>query len=346
MNGRKRINWFLFILRRKKPRLRMSIKSNRYVILLLTGFSSLVQAAPLANLSSSSLDFDVQPINTVSAARTVTLSNTGDQSLNITAIQISGEFSLGATYACYNTASACAKPALPCTSLAPGTGCTFNVWYTPVKDPALNQTQRNSAIGSLQFTTNAADSIASVALIGTTANIACNVASIAPIKQFDPTAIGAASAAQSILITAGATALPLAISANGDFSWSSDDCSSSLPANSSCTVKVTFNPTIFGARTGNIYFNNRSHICGFADATLQGNGTGTNLSSPPAAGVAVNTTLPTQADPNAGTGNDPESGDTTTNIKGCTMGNGGFDPVLILLLLAALFRLSPKRMKK
>jgi hypothetical protein len=325
----------------------MSIYSNRYVILLFACFSSMAQARPLAHLDFSSRDFGVQAISTIGSPLTVTLSNTGDTNLNISAMRISGEFSLGATYACSNTASNCTPPALPCTTLLPGEGCTLNVWYTPVNDPGINQIQKYASIGSLQFTTNAPDSNASVALIGTTDSTACTVNSTVPTTQFAATQFGAASATLIFPITAGASALPLAISVNGDFSQE-NDCTSPLPANSSCNVSVTFNPVIAGTRNGNIYFNNQPHVCGFADAILQGNGTGTNPIKPAVAVTPVNPTAPTQADPNAGKGSDGIGGnDTTTDIKGCSMGKGGsFDPVLALLVLASALNLYRKRKNK
>jgi hypothetical protein len=320
----------------------MSIYSYRYIILAFACLSSLAHAAPLANLDNSSRDFNVQTISTISSSPlTVTLSNTGDQNLTITAMQISGEFSLGATYACYNTASNCTRPALPCTTLTPGQGCTFNVWYTPVSDPGLNQTQKYSSIGSLQFTTNGSNSIAAVALIGTTDTRACSAQPTA-VTTFETTAIGATSAIKSFSTTSGASALPLAISATGDFSRTFD-CTVPLPANTTCNVSATFTPTIAGTRAGYFYFNNRPRVCGNPDAILQGVTTGTNLSNPPGAGTPVNPTAPTQADPNAG--NDiGVSEDKTTDIKGCTMGKGGaFDPVLIMLMLGAMLGLVRKR---
>jgi hypothetical protein len=326
----------------------MSIYSYRYAILFFACMSSLAHAAPLANLDNGSRDFGVQAISTISSSPLiVTLSNTGDQNLNITAMQISGEFSLGTTYACYNTASACTRPALPCTTLPPGQACSFNVWYTPVTDPSLNQTLKYSSIGSLQFTTNANDSIAAVALIGTTDTRACSAAPTVT-TIFDSTPIGANSATtKSFSIAAGASALPLAISVTGDFSQT-NDCTAPLPANSSCNVSVTFAPTITGTRNGYLYFNNRSHVCGYADAVLQGPATGTNLSNPPAAGTPVNPAAPTQADPNAGndSGGGGSSSDKTTDIKGCTIGSDGiFDPVLILLMFGAMLGLNRKRIK-
>lgn len=319
--------------------------SNRYVILLFACLSPLVQAAPLAHLSTDTLDFKEQAIKTINSPLTLTLSNTGDSTLNITAMQISGEFSLGATYACSNTASNCTSPALPCTTVAPGAGCTFNVWYTPVNDPGINQIQKYSSIGSLKFTTNAADTDAVVALIGTTDSTPCTVSSNVPTTKFATTQFGSESATTEVFpITSGASELPLAITVTGDFSQK-NNCTSPLPANSSCDVTVTFNPVIEGTRNGNIYFNNQPHVCGFADAILQGTSTGTNLIRPAAAATPVNPTVPIQADPNAGKdGGGVGSGDTTTDIKGCSMGNSGpIDPVLTFLVLAAALGLYRRR---
>ncbi|MGB9151033.1 MAG: choice-of-anchor D domain-containing protein [Burkholderiales bacterium] len=315
--------------------------SNRYVLFVFLGCASIAQAGSLGHLSATSLEYGAQDINTIGSPKTVTLSNTGDANLVIRDMKIFGEFSLGATYACYNSASGCAKPVLPCSTISPGQGCTFNVWYTPVNDPGINQTQKYTAVGSLQFTTNAGDSNTSVALTGTTNQNSCTVtSSVAPIS-FATTQIGAASVATQIIpITAGASPLPLAISVNGDFSQTNDCTTTPLPANSACNITVTFNPTLAGTRNGNIYFNNLPHVCGFADALLQGFGSGTNLNPPANAGTPVNPTLPAQADPNAGKDTGGTT-DKTTDIKGCTIGRGGaFDPILLLLTLIAVYSLN------
>jgi hypothetical protein len=322
----------------------MPIKSNRYVVLLATCLPSLVQAVPYSHICESgaqfctaAVNFGVVEISKISAAKTVILSNTGDSPLNITNMEITGEFSLGETYTCYNTGSNCAKPALPCTTIAPGDGCTFNVWYAPVTNPGANQNFLFSTIGALKFTTNASKTDISISLIGTTDTRGC-AALPAPNKVLADTALGANSTTLEVIIPSQTTVQSLEIFTTGDFSQN-HNCGNSLEANKTCPVTITFTPSVTGIRYGQLYSNRNARNCGIADFTLQGTSTGTNLNGPAAVTTPKNPVAPTKGDSGGGTG------DTTTNIKGCTMGNGAFDPVLILLLLVAMSRLHKNRVK-
>ncbi|MGH9602394.1 MAG: choice-of-anchor D domain-containing protein, partial [Terriglobales bacterium] len=79
--------------------------------------------APIASLSTNTMAFGNQRINTTSATQTVTLTNTGDDTLNITSIIKAGanaaDFSLGGT--CPVGASV----------LAPLASCTITSAFTP-----------------------------------------------------------------------------------------------------------------------------------------------------------------------------------------------------------------------
>jgi hypothetical protein len=82
-------------------------------------------------------------------------------------------------------------------------------------------------------------------------------ASVSPSSlSFGSLAAGTTSAAQVVTLTnSGSGALSISsITASGDFT-ETNNCSSSLAANSSCTVNVTFNPSIAGAVTGALTFN-------------------------------------------------------------------------------------------
>jgi hypothetical protein len=324
----------------------MLIKSNRYVILLFACLSAQVYATPLAHLceAASSLctwpvNFGTQTIKTISAPKTVILSNTGNTPLTVTNMEIAGEFSLGETYACYNKgSSSCAKPPLPCTTIPAGAGCTFNVWYAPVSDPGANQSLLFSAIGALKFTTDAAKPEVSIALVGTTDTRGCS-ALPAPSKLFADTTVGNNSTTVDIIIPATTTERSLDIYTTGDFTQT-NNCGNTLAANATCPVTLTFSPSVTGTRYGQLYYNRNARSCGLADYTLEGKATGTN-SGPASATTPVNPVAPTKGDDGGGTG------DTTTNIKGCTMGkSGSFDPVLALLVLFSALSLYRKRKNK
>ena len=71
---------------------------------------------PVATTSVSSLSFGSQNVGTTSSAQAVTLTNTGDATLNISSIQIAGDFAQSGN--CSST-------------LAAGANCTLNVTFTP-----------------------------------------------------------------------------------------------------------------------------------------------------------------------------------------------------------------------
>jgi parallel beta-helix repeat protein len=88
---------------------------------------------------------------------------------------------------------------------------------------------------------------------------------------FGSVATGATSAAQTVTVTnpTGAAASVSSIAASGDFKATSG-CGSSIAANSSCSVSVTFSPTATGSRTGSLTVN-----AGGVTNTVSLTGTGT-----------------------------------------------------------------------
>ncbi|WP_277041042.1 choice-of-anchor D domain-containing protein [Actinacidiphila oryziradicis] len=74
--------------------------------------------------------------------------------------------------------------------------------------------------------------------------------------DFGAVATGATSAAQNVLVNnPTGSAVPVSsITVSGDYAQTSN-CGSSIPANGSCTVSVTFTPTASGTRTGTLTVN-------------------------------------------------------------------------------------------
>ncbi|WP_249227779.1 discoidin domain-containing protein [Kutzneria sp. CA-103260] len=116
--------------------------------------------------------------------------------------------------------------------------------------------------------------------------------------NFGAVATGATSAAQTVMVAnpTNAAASVSSISINGDFAQT-NTCGSSIPANGSCTVSVTFKPTATGSRAGTLTVN-----AGGVTNTVGLSGTGTApgpvLSASPAnlsfAGTVVGSTAPSQ----------------------------------------------------
>jgi hypothetical protein len=80
-------------------------------------------------------------------------------------------------------------------------------------------------------------------------------ASLAPTSlTYNLVPIGSISAAQKVTLSnVGGTAIGItSITVTGEFAQSATTCGSSLPANSSCTISITFNPTSDGAQTGTL----------------------------------------------------------------------------------------------
>ncbi len=191
------------------------------------GVQLTVAAAPLVTLKPTSLKFAKEVVGVTSAQKSVTVQNTGAALLKFTSITASGDFAIAKSY--------CGS------QLAIGGQCVVEVTFTP--------TQVGARTGSLTFTDNAPNSPQTVPLSGT---------GLAPVEltpasaKFPATTVGSTSAAKTFkLENKQAVALTgISIATTGDFSVSTTTCSSSLAADSTCTISVVFKPTQTGTRTG------------------------------------------------------------------------------------------------
>jgi Abnormal spindle-like microcephaly-assoc'd, ASPM-SPD-2-Hydin len=189
---------------------------------------------PIVTLSPTSLTFPSEVVGSTSAAKSVTLSNTGNAVLDISNIATSGDFAL-------------ATSTKPCGStLAVGAKCKIEVTFTP--------TQAGTRTGTLSITDNAPGSPQTVALSGTGA---VEVTLTPATKTFPATKVGSSSAAKVFTLTNKGTATVTGISSGttGDFSVSATTCSGSLGAKAKCTISVIFSPTQTGTLTGTLQVN-------------------------------------------------------------------------------------------
>jgi hypothetical protein len=190
-------------------------------------------AAATDGLSPLTLSFVAQQVGTVSAAQTVTLTNTGDNALTLVSAQItSGDFV---------AASACGS-ALPGHS-----SCMVSVSYAPKMAGA----ETGALTVSDQFRSQ------TVSLTGT--GLAPPGVSISPGSlTFAALGVGQSSAAQTLTVSnMGGAALSItAITANGDFSVpaAGNTCGDTVMPGGSCTVQVEFTPTVGGTRAGSVSF--------------------------------------------------------------------------------------------
>jgi subtilase family serine protease len=190
---------------------------------------TVAQGQPVVTLSPTSLTFAKTVIEKTSAAKAVTLSNTGTGVLNISSIATTGDFAVSS-----NTCGS---------TLAAGKNCKIKVTFTP--------TQVGTRTGALNITDNAAGSPQSVSLTGT----GSVQATLTPASAtFAKTAVGATSAAKTFTLSNKQSVALTSISPSttGEFAISATTCGSSLAASSSCTISVVFKPTATGVQTGTL----------------------------------------------------------------------------------------------
>jgi hypothetical protein len=187
-------------------------------------------AVAVVALSSASLSFSAQPVGTSSASQPVTLTNTGTATLNVSSIQITGDFTQ--INNCPST-------------LASSRSCTLNVSFTPTMTGTRN--------GTLTLSDNAQGSPQSVTLTGT-GSASYPVATVTPTNVvFLSQKVGTSSAAQTMTLTntGNATLNVGTIQITGDFAQI-NNCPSALASNLSCTLNVSFTPTVDGTRNGTL----------------------------------------------------------------------------------------------
>ncbi len=190
---------------------------------------ALAQGGPAVTLSPTSLTFAKQVVGTTSAAKTVTVTNSGTATLDISIVTTSANFAVSK-----NTCGA---------TLAPGKNCKVSVTFTP--------SEVGQVTGTLTFTDNAPNSPQTVALSGT---------GIAPVTltpasaTFGKQKVGTTSKPKTFTLTnnQSETLTGIATSITGDFAVASTTCKTTLAAKGKCTISVTFTPTQTGTRTGEL----------------------------------------------------------------------------------------------
>jgi hypothetical protein len=221
-------------------------------------------------VNPTSLTFAGQLLGTTSSAQTVTLSNSSSNSVSITSITASGDFA---------ETDNCTTSPLPGNS-----SCPITVTFTP------------TAVGTRTGTLTVIDSqgTQTVSLSGTgTLNVSLTPATFA----FGNVGVGNSSSPQPFTLTngSGGSLTGISVSLTGtnqaDFTQN-NTCGTTLLANSSCTINVTFTPTANGARAGTLTVNDS----GGTQASVL-TGTGTDITPPvtqitaPANGATLSSTV-------------------------------------------------------
>ncbi len=223
-------------------------------------------AAPAASLNPGSLSFGNQNLGTTSGALSVTLSNPGGASLNISSVALTGtnasEFAI--------TANNC--PA----SLAPSGSCVISATFTPAATG-----NQGASISITDNANNVSGSVQNVALTGT--GVAVPLGGVSPGSlTFANQVINTASAAQNVTLTNAGTG-PLSITSIAvtgtnptDFAQT-NGCGISLPAGTSCMIAVTFKPVATGSLSATLTVtDNANNVSGSTqNVTLSGTGIAT-----------------------------------------------------------------------
>ncbi|MGC2311572.1 MAG: choice-of-anchor D domain-containing protein, partial [Candidatus Acidiferrales bacterium] len=203
--------------------------------------------APFVALSQTSLSFGNVNVGNTSTLPSITLTNTGNQTLTISSVIIDpavgtpGDFALSGSNTCKTVGA-----------LQPNTNCTITVSFTPAS--------QGGAIGQVDIADNASGSPQTVSLAGT--GTAAGVVLTPSILTFAGQNPGTpASPPQTVTLQNTGTG-PLTISSiaitgtnSGDFAQTNNcpiGSATSLAAGSACSMAVTFAPTGTGTRSASL----------------------------------------------------------------------------------------------
>ena len=192
------------------------------------GVTITIQAPNSASMSPSALNFGNQLIGTTSAQQTVTVTNNGGGTLNISAVQLTGDFA---------QTSNCIGP------LSVGATCSIQVTFTP--------TIRGIENGRMSLSANFTGSSPIVSLSGSGQ---AALGSFSPVSvNLGNQTLGTTSSASPIVFTNnGDVALTVtSVTVSGDFGQTSN-CVGTIVVGATCTVQVTFTPTLRGPESGTL----------------------------------------------------------------------------------------------
>jgi len=181
------------------------------------------------SLSPTSISFGSVTVNAAGGTQTVAISNTGNAAVALSGISVTGDFT---------QTNNCGS------SLSKSSQCTVSLVF--------KTTTPGSRTGTLTITDNAAGSPHIVALSGS--GLAVPQLSFSSSNlSFGAQNVGSTSTPQTLsLSNSGTTSLAVNnIAISGDFTQT-NTCAPTLAVRASCTISVTFKPTVGGTATGSI----------------------------------------------------------------------------------------------
>jgi len=251
-------------------RIDLAVLNTDNVGLLNDSLTVLLQGSfPAALLTPLFQQLGEQAVGSTSPPQTVTLTNTGNATLTISSIGTSGT-----NAADFATTSMCGA------SLAPSASCQISVTLTPTAQgsPSAKVTVSDNGPGSPQTMEVAGSTPVAPVLVPAPSSV------IFP-NQY----VGTSGLPQTVTITnmGLATLTITAVTAGpADFGVLSN-CSSPVPAGSSCTVGVFFDPTAGGTRTGTLTFTDNA---AGSPQTVALTGSGLDFSMMPGAAASATVT--------------------------------------------------------
>jgi hypothetical protein len=257
-------------------------------------------AAPLVSLSTGSLTFPNQAVGTSSGSNGVTLFNTGNATLSISGITITG-----ANPGDFSQTNSCGS------TLIAAANCTITAVFTP--------TASGTRTAAISIADNASGSPQMVTLTGT-GTTGGPMASVSPLTLTFPSQnLMTTSAAQTVTLTntGGASLSINSIVASGDYAQT-NNCGTSLASAANCSIQITFSPSFSGTRSGYITFSDND------PSTLQTvtlTGTGATSSSTVSLNPAQASVTPGQSAQFQASISGVVSSNVTWTVDGITGGN-------------------------
>lgn len=184
-----------------------------------------------AGVEPASLTFPAQPYGIASNAQTLTVTNTGNNTLAVSSISTTGDFS--ETDNCQDA------------EIAANAGCTVQVTFTPA--------QTGSRMGQLTIDANVPGGQIEVPLSGTGANSNQFVLLPSTVNFGQVEVATTSNPLQVTVQNAMSTGVPVtSLTVNAPFVLATNACGSTVAANSDCQLTVEFAPTQAGAATGTL----------------------------------------------------------------------------------------------
>jgi hypothetical protein len=208
----------------------------------ISGQSVQASSGPVAVLFPASLSFGASTVGQPSITRIVSLVNTGNQSLSVNAISLTG---INSTDFTASPAVSCKPPAI----LLPNANCPISLVFTP------------SAAGprqaSLSATDNAPGSPQSMSVNGTGVSAASAVTLAPGSVTFSTITQGTTGLPHSVSVTNSGTAILHIFSvalggANPNDFILANSCTGVVAINANCTLSATFSPLGAGQRTASV----------------------------------------------------------------------------------------------